>query len=352
MPPPSSAAFAHSLPANSRIGRFCIVRELGRGTAGCVYLAHDPVIDRDVAVKTFNPRLSLADKSRFEQHFINEARAAGRLSHPHIVTIYEASSEGGSTYLAMEYIEGKELHRVLESGRRFSADETAAIAWKVAAALHHAHHRGVIHRDIKPSNIFLVDDDQPKLIDFGIARAPNRLADRLSPQYEPFTMVRDNELLGTPHYMSPEQAAGKAVDHRTDIYSLGAVMYEMLTGRTPFHADRADKLLQQIIHKAAPSPRDINARVPERLAAVVAKAMHKRAEKRYQDADEMARDIKRYLLNEKHARRRTRDLHASDEVSTTRRLGMNAIGMRNLGIAAAAAFCVMAAAAAFLLLRP
>jgi serine/threonine-protein kinase len=351
MPPPSSAAFAHSLPANSRIGRFCIVRELGRGTAGCVYLAHDPVIDRDVAVKTFNPRLSLADRARFEQHFINEARAAGRLSHPHIVTIHEASSEGSSTYVAMEYIEGKELHRVLENGRRFSADETAAIAWKLASALQHAHQRGVIHRDIKPSNIFLVDGDQPKLIDFGIARAPNRLADRQSPQYEPFTMVRDNELLGTPHYMSPEQAAGKTVDHRTDIYSLGAVMFEMLTGRTPFHADRADKLLQQIIHKAAPSPRDIDARVPERLAAIVMKAMHKRAEKRYRDADEMARDIKRYLLKEKQARRRTREPHASDEIPPMQQAAADAFGLRRIGIAAAAALCITAAAAAYLLLR-
>lgn len=348
MPTPSSAASAPSLPANSRIGRFYVKRELGRGTAGCVYLAHDPVIDRDVAVKTFNPRLSLSEKARFEQHFINEARAAGRLSHPHIVTIYEASSEGGTTYLAMEHIEGKELHRVLENGRRFSADETAAIAWKLAAALHHAHQRGVIHRDIKPSNIFLVDDDQPKLIDFGIARAPNRLADRLSPQHEPYTMVRDNQLLGTPHYMSPEQAAGKPVDHRTDIYSLGAVMYEMLTGRTPFHADRPEKLLQQIIHKAARSPRDINARVPERLAAIVTKAMHKRVDKRYRDADEMALDIKRYLLKEKRARRRKREPLAADEAASTRRVAAHAFGMRGMGIATAA-FCMMAAAAAFLL---
>lgn len=346
----SSAAFASSLPANSRIGRFSIIRELGRGTAGCVYLAHDPVIDRDVAVKTFNPRLSLAERARFEQQFINEARAAGRLSHPHIVTIYEASSEGGSSYLAMEYIEGKELHRTLANDRRFSADETAAIAWKVAAALHHAHQRGVIHRDIKPSNIFLVDDDQPKLIDFGIARAPNRLADRLSPQYEPYTMVRDNQLLGTPHYMSPEQAAGKPVDHRTDIYSLGAVMFEMLTGATPFQSDRTDKLLQQIVHKAAPSPRDIDARVPERLAAVIVKAMHKRPEKRYQDADEMALDIKRYLLKEKRARQRTREPLVPDETPSDRGIASHAVGMRNMVIAAAA-LCMMVAAGVVLLLR-
>ncbi|WP_151634276.1 serine/threonine-protein kinase [Noviherbaspirillum aerium] len=350
MPTPSSSAFAPSQPANSRIGRFSVIRELGRGTAGCVYLAHDPVIDRDVAIKTFNPRLSLSEKARFEQHFINEARAAGRLSHPHIVTIYEASSEAGTTYVAMEYLEGKELHRVLEQGRRFSADDTAAIAWKVAAALHHAHQRSVIHRDIKPSNIFLADDDQPKLIDFGIARAPNRIADRLASQYEPYTMVRDNELLGTPQYMSPEQAAGKPVDHRTDIYSLGAVMHEMLTGRTPFHADRTDRLLQQIIHKAAPSPRDINPRVPEKLADIVSKAMHKRPEKRYQDADQMAVDIKRYLLKEKRARQRMREPLASVEAPSANRVGTNISRMSGRSIAAAAA-CMTAAAAAFLLLR-
>lgn len=344
--PAASAAFASSQPAVSRIGRFSITRELGRGTAGCVYLAHDPVIDRDVAVKTFNPRLSLAEKARIEQNFINEARAAGRLSHPHIVTIYEASSEGGTTYLAMEYIDGKDLHRMLGNGRRFSADETAAIGWKVASALHHAHLRGVIHRDIKPSNIFLVDDDQPKLIDFGIARAPNRLPDRESPQYEPYTMVRDNQLLGTPHYMSPEQAARKPVDHRTDVYSLGAVMFEMLTGATPFHAERTDKLLQQIIYKAAPSPRDIDARIPERLAAVIAKAMHKRPEKRYQDANEMAIDIKRFLLKEKRARARSRELLAPDEAPD---LGIATHALNVRGMAVAAALCLVIAAGAVLL---
>ncbi|MEC4722135.1 serine/threonine-protein kinase [Noviherbaspirillum sp. CPCC 100848] len=351
MPTPSPAAFASSLPANSRIGRFSIIRELGRGTAGCVYLAHDPVIDRDVAIKTFNPRLSLAEKARFEQHFINEARAAGRLSHPHIVTIHEASSEGGVTYLAMEYIEGKELHRALANGRRFSADETATIAWKLASALHHAHQRGVIHRDIKPSNIFLADEDQPKLIDFGIARAPNRLADRLSPQYEPYTMVRDNQLLGTPHYMSPEQSAGKPVDHRTDIYSLGTVMFELLTGRTPFQSERTDKLLQQIIYKAAPSPRDIDSRVPEGLAVIVEKAMHKRPEKRYHDAGEMALDIKRYLLKEKRARQRSREPLVLDEAPSDQGISAHGVRMRGMAIAVAAiaAVCMMTAAGLLLL---
>jgi len=303
---PTPAVFSPSLPANSRIGRFCITRELGRGTAGCVYLAHDPVIARDVALKTFNPRLSFAEKARFEQQFINEARAAGRLSHPHIVTVYDAVNEGGTTYLAMEYLQGRELNRILESGHRYTPDEVASITWKIADALHHAHVNEVIHRDIKPSNIFMVKDDHPKLIDFGIARSPNRLADRHAPVDEPYTMVRDNKLLGTPNYMSPEQAAGKAIDTRTDIYSLGAVMYEMLTGRTPFNAERADKLLQQIAYKAALPPAEVDTRVPGSLSHIVMKAMAKRPEKRYQTAEELALDLKRYLLKERRARKSMR----------------------------------------------
>jgi serine/threonine-protein kinase len=297
--PPS----CNGTPAINRIGRFHITRELGRGAAGCVYLGHDPVIARDVAVKTFNPRASLSEKSRLEQQFINEARAAGQLSHPHIVTIYDASSEGGTTYVVMEYLEGRELHRMLAAGHRFTPDEAASIAWKIADALNHAHRREVIHRDIKPANIFMVGDEQPKLIDFGIARSPNRVAEKNAEDDEPYTMLRHHKLIGTPNYMSPEQATGKSVDVRTDIYSLGVVMYEMLTGRTPFQSHSAEKLLQQIALKAPPAPDEINPRVPPTLSRIVMKAMSKRPEKRYQTAEKMALDIKRYLLKERRARR-------------------------------------------------
>lgn len=290
----------------SRIGRFYLTHELGRGTIGCVYLGHDPVIARDVAIKTFSPRLTPVERSRYEEQFINEARAAGRLSHPHIVTIYDASSEGGATYIAMEYLQGRELNRILDGGHRFKPDEVASIAWKIADALNHAHQREVIHRDIKPANIFMVKDDQPKLIDFGIARSPNRVADKQSNADEPYTIFRNNNLLGTPNYMSPEQALGKPVDERTDIYSLGAVMYEMLTGRKPFQSDGTDKLLQQIAYKAPPAPYEIDAAIPMALSRIVMKAMSKRPEKRYQNAERMALDIKHYLLRERRARKRMR----------------------------------------------
>jgi serine/threonine-protein kinase len=311
------------------------------------------VIARDVAIKTFNPRLNLAEKARFEQQFINEARAAGRLSHPHIVTVYDALNENGTTYLAMEYLQGRELNRILESGHRYTPDEVASLAWKIADALHHAHGREVIHRDIKPSNIFMVKDDHPKLIDFGIARSPNRLAERHALADEPYTMVRgDNKLLGTPNYMSPEQATGKAVDMRTDIYSLGAVMYEMLTGRTPFNAERADKLIQQIAYKAAVPPTEVDARVPASLSHIVMKAMAKRPEKRYQTAEELALDLKRYLLKERRARKSMRI--AIPAVSTTsdsnETTSSTSVDVRTVA-AGAGAVAVAVACVAYVLLR-
>ncbi|RZI42947.1 serine/threonine protein kinase [Herbaspirillum sp. HC18] len=300
------AAFAPSSPAVTRIGRFYITRELGRGTVGCVYLGHDPVIGRELAIKTFNPRLTPGERNRYEQQFINEARAAGLLSHPHIVTIYDASVENETTYVAMEYLQGRELNKLLDSGHQFNPEDVASIVWKIADALDHAHQRGVIHRDIKPANIFMVKDDQPKLVDFGIARAPNRVADRNADTEEPVTIYNGNNLIGTPNYMSPEQATGRPVDARTDIYSLGAVMYEMLAGRKPFHSESADKLLQQVAYKAPPAPHEIDPHIPLALSKIVMRAMSKRPEKRYETAEKMALDLKRYLLRLRRARRRLR----------------------------------------------
>jgi serine/threonine protein kinase len=288
-------------PAVNRVGRFHILRELGRGAIGSVYLGHDPVIDRQVAIKTFKPDLTSADKKRYEQQLINEARAAGRLSHPHIVTIFEASCEGSAPYIAMEYLQGTELSKRLDTDDRFHPDEVATIIWKIADALEYAHKNGVIHRDIKPANIFMVGD-QPKLVDFGIARAPNRVSDKLVDD-ESYTLFRNN-LLGTPNYMSPEQALGEPVDMRTDIYSLGAVMYEMLVGRRPFKSSDSTRLLQQIIHKNPPAPHALDADIPLILSHIVLKAMSKHPDKRYQHAEEMAQDIKRYMVTEKRIKRR------------------------------------------------
>lgn len=299
--PPPNDAFAPAVPP-THVGRFHIVSELGRGATGAVYLAHDPVIDRNVAIKTFNPRLTSAERKQHEHQFINEARAAGRLSHPNIVTIFDTSSERGTTYIVMEYLQGRELHKLLDNGTHFENVEIATIVRKLAETLAYAHQNGVVHRDIKPANIFLLANNQPKLVDFGIARAPTRISGQPEDADRPSTLFHQN-LLGTPNYMSPEQALGKTTDARTDIYSLGAVLYEMLVERKPFASPDSEQLLQMIAYKAAPAPHEIDPGVPAELSQIAMKAISKRPEKRYQSAQEMALDLRRYLAHQRRGRR-------------------------------------------------
>jgi serine/threonine-protein kinase len=296
MPIPNRSTAANSQPAN-RINRFYLVREIGRGAVGTVYVARDPIIDRNVAIKTCNASLNPTEKKQAEQQLINEARAAGRLCHPNIVTIYEAGNDGATPYIAMEYLQGTDLSKFLRSGNKFSIEEVATVGTKLAEALAHAHKNGVIHRDINPGNIFMLGDNQPKIFDFGIARSPNRVQEDANDD-EQFTLFRNN-LLGTPNYMSPEQATGRQVDHLTDIYSLGAVMYEMLAHRKPFQSDSTEALLEAIAYKAPPAPHELNPNVPHGLSQIVVKAMSKRPEKRYQTALEMAQDIKRFIKQER-----------------------------------------------------
>lgn len=284
---------------SNRISRYYLVREIGRGSFGAVYSARDPIVDRNIAIKTCNTRANTPESKQSEQHFINEARAAGRLNHPNIVTVFDAGNDNGMAFIAMEYLQGTELGKLNESGKAFTPEEVAAISWKLVDAMSHAHKNGVIHRDINPSNIFMVADSEPKIFDFGIARFPNRLQDQEGEDEDaPYTLFRNN-LLGTPNYMSPEQATGKQVDHLTDIYSLGAVMYELLTQRKPFKADTTAGLLELIAYKAPDAPHEVNPAVPLGLSQIVMKAMSKRPEKRYQSTEEMAQDISRFQAMEK-----------------------------------------------------
>ncbi|MBV8635510.1 MAG: serine/threonine protein kinase [Burkholderiaceae bacterium] len=298
---PLPARSSPSAQSSNRVSRFYIIREIGSGAAGTVYVARDPVVDRNVAIKISRVRSNPAEKKQYDQQLINEARAAGRLSHPNIITIFEAGSDNGNSYIAMEYLQGAVLGRRMEGGDTFTPDEVVAIAAKLADALAHAHKNGVIHRDINPSNIFLSDDKQPKIFDFGIARAPNRLSEDADDD-EPVTLFQNN-LLGTPNYMSPEQAQGKQVDHLTDLYSLGAVMYEMLTQRKPFQGETTEALLEAVAYKAPTAPHELNSAVPVGLSQIVLKAMSKRPEKRYQSAEEFLHDLNRYLgLNKRHSK--------------------------------------------------
>ncbi|MFZ6642572.1 serine/threonine protein kinase [Undibacterium sp. TC4M20W] len=289
-----------ALPSK-RVGRFYLSERLGMGSNGAVYLGHDPVIDRDVAIKIFSAGNNAADKKQREQQFINEARAAGRLSHPNIVTIFDASSEGGTTFIAMEFLQGKDLRHILADGKQFDIIETANIIQKIAEALAYAHANGVIHRDIKPANIFVLPSQQPKVVDFGIARAPNRVLDETREQAH---TLFNNNILGTPNYMSPEQANGKAVNALTDVYSLGTVMYEMLTGQKPFQSQDVDKLLQQIVNKVAKYPSEIRTSIPDSLSKIVMKAMQKDPAARYESAAEMSLALEKFLERDRKLKRK------------------------------------------------
>jgi serine/threonine-protein kinase len=278
-----------------KIGRFIITDKLGSGSNGNVYLGHDPVIDRQVAIKILNNPTGTSDKAQREQQFINEARAAGRLSHPNIVTIFDASTENGSSFIAMEFLQGKDLRSLIDSGTRFTPIECASIVYKVAGALAYAHGHGVIHRDIKPGNIFVLENNQPKVVDFGIARVPNRAVDA---DGQPQTLFKNN-IMGTPNYMSPEQAMSQPVTALTDVYSLGAVLYELVTGQKPFIKSDFEQLLSAIIRKTPKEPHLINPKIPEKLSYIIMKAIRKKPSQRYQGAAEMAKALNKFIVESK-----------------------------------------------------
>ncbi len=279
-----------------KVGRFLLYRELGRGAIGTVYFGHDPVIDRDVAIKIFHNLPTAQDKKQRDQIFMNEARAAGRLSHPNIITIFDAATEGNVSFIAMEYLQGQDLRQFMADDKPLPYLLIAQMMQKVAEGLEYAHNEGVIHRDIKPANIFITENMQTKLVDFGIARAVKRETDNNNAHH---ATLFNNNILGTPNYMSPEQAQAKPVDKLTDVYSLGAVMYEVLVRQKPFQSRDMDTLLHMIINKQVKAPHEINPEIPLTLSRIVMKAMSKAPEKRYQSASEMAVELRRYVVAEK-----------------------------------------------------
>jgi serine/threonine-protein kinase len=269
----------------TQLGRYKILDELGRGAMGVVYRAEDPALDRQLAIKTVFVPVDDADRKEYEARFTQEARAAGKLSHPGIVTIYDVGREGGMVYMAMELLEGVDLGAQAAS-RKFSVSEAVGIAERVADALAFAHDRGVVHRDIKPPNIMLVGGGRVKIMDFGIARM--RSSD---------LKTQTGLMMGTPRYMSPEQVAGRPVDQRSDIFSLGIVLYELLTGSKLFSGNDATEIMYNVSQMRPVPPSRINRQVPSMLDLVVAKALEKDASERYQDAHQFAADL-RACLNE------------------------------------------------------
>src|SRR3954466_10549109 len=265
----------------SKLGRYAIQSELGRGAMGVVYKATDTALERTVAVKTVNMALERDGAEKYEARFYQEARAAGSLNHPNIVTVYDVGKEGNVAYMAMEFIEGQELRSLLVEGRALPVSQAVSIAVQVAAGLAYAHQHGVVHRDIKPANIMVLGDGPVKITDFGIARM-RAAADELT---------QTGMMLGSPKYMSPEQVIGKRADHRSDIFSLGVILYEMLSGGAPFNGENVTALMYQIVNFVPPAPSTLNRAVPQLLDYIIAKMIAKPLEERYQDATEAARDL-------------------------------------------------------------
>ena len=267
----------------STIGRYQITGTLGFGAMGAVYKAFDPLIKRTLAIKTIRldiPRESPQHRA-FIERFYQEARISGTLSHPSIVTLFDIGEENGVPFLAMEFIDGKTIGSVIEEGTRFKPEKVIGLVSQVAAALDYAHSRGVVHRDIKPSNLILHEADKVKVTDFGIAK----LADS--------EITHAGALLGTPSYMSPEQAMGEKLDGRSDIFSLGVVAFEMLSGQQPFPGANVTSILYKLVHVDPVEPADLemNGLVPQKWREVFHKALAKKAENRYQTATAFVQDL-------------------------------------------------------------
>ena len=265
-----------------KLGRYVIVEELGQGAMGVVYKAVDPLIDRTVAIKTINLDLSRDELETFEKRFQREVQSAGKLNHPNIVTIYDVGRAEGVAYMAMEFLQGKELREILDSGVVLPIEKVVHIAAQVCDGLAFAHEHGIVHRDIKPANIMVLKNGMVKITDFGIAQVSS--ASR--------TMA--GMVMGSPKYMSPEQVVGQTVDGRSDIFSLGVVLYEMLTGKTPFVGDNISAIMYQILNEEPIPPKAFNQNIPDSINYIVLKALAKQPDARYQTAKELARDLRKY----------------------------------------------------------
>jgi serine/threonine protein kinase len=267
----------------TRMGRYEIRKELGRGMMGVVYEAHDPLLHRSIALKTihFAHVIGGSEGEHYEKRFLTEARTAARLSHPGIVVVHDVGrdEETGILFIALELVSGQTLADRLSTEGFSDWKEALRIAGRVADALDHAHAHGVIHRDIKPANIMISSSAVPKIMDFGIARI------------ETSELTSPGEIFGTPLYMAPEQALGEAVDARSDIFSLGSVLYAMLTDRSPFFAPTVPAILAQVAYKDPTPPSELVRGLPEDLDYVVARALAKDPSSRYTRARSMAEDL-------------------------------------------------------------
>jgi serine/threonine-protein kinase len=273
------------MPTLTKAGRYEISGELGRGAMGVVYHATDPVIGRAVAVKTLLLSEEGTGLTRAEllAKFQTEARAAGLLTHPNIVVVFDAGEEDGMFFITMELVEGKSLQNLLDAGQMFPVPRVLRIMEQTCSALQFAHDRNIVHRDIKPANLMLTPDDAVKVTDFGTAKI-----------LQFGTVQQTAHVVGTPSYMSPEQIKGKVVDGRSDIFSLGVVLYEMVTGEKPFPGQNITTVIYKIVNEEPTPPRDIDSSLHPGLNAIIMRSLAKEPAARYQSCRELFEDLRNY----------------------------------------------------------
>ena len=269
----------------NKLGRYDIIREIGRGAMGVVYKAHDPVIEREVALKAINLSFEVneEEKNLYLSRFFREAKAAGKLNHPGIVTIFDVGEdkESGVPFIVMEFLEGTTLQELTRSENLVPIRDINSIISQIAEALHYAHREGVIHRDVKPANILILPGMKTKITDFGIARLATS------------DLTQSGQFIGTPNYMSPEQLAGKSqIDGRADLFSLGVIFYMMLTGERPFAGESFNTVSYKIAHIDPEPPKALNPTIPEAYNAILARLLAKDPAERYGSGEELAKDIK------------------------------------------------------------
>ncbi|HLW13823.1 MAG TPA: protein kinase, partial [Casimicrobiaceae bacterium] len=296
----------------SQLGKYEIRRELAHGAMGVVYEAYDPLIKRRVALKTIRPdQLEGERTADMIARFRREAQAAGRLSHPNIVPIYDFDDDAGTWFIAMEFVDGRELKECFAADERFRMPDIERIMTQILDALDYSHRQGVVHRDIKPANIFLLADGTVKVADFGIAHI------------ESSSLTQVGTVVGTPNYMSPEQIMGLPVDGRSDLFAAGVILYQFLTGERPF-AGSSTTTMQKVLKEEPLAPSTLNVQLPPAIDAVVRKALAKRADDRFQSAHEFSVALRAAI----HDRGATRSAATSSDADATmpNLAAMSAIG--------------------------
>jgi serine/threonine-protein kinase len=279
-------ADAGAPPDNSEMGRYVLERPLGAGGLGTVWAAYDTVLARRVAVKTLPLAVPAHERTRLTERVLDEARAAARLSHAHIVTVHDAGVSPDGAYIAMELLRGKDLSQMLRSGWRPTAEQAALIVRRVADALSYAHGKGVVHRDIKPANIFMVGRTRPVVLDFGIAQLLHQ------------TEAIGGPALGSPFYAAPEQFEGRECGPRTDVYALGVVLYELITGHRPYGGTSLAEIRAAVRTARPRPPRDHDPAIPAALAAIALQAISIDPEQRQRTAGTVARELRAWLATQ------------------------------------------------------